>query len=404
MKDWATKALSNQRSLLILYITIALAASIQALLSGTKTFDDSGTHYTSYNNYRIFEQSFYHLLNNQDLYILYPQEHWDLYKYTPTFSALFGLFALFPDWAGLSLWNLANVLVLLFAVYRLPHLRDVEKGLLLVIVLLELLTSIQNSQSNGLIAGLLVLAFGLLEDKKYLWATLCIVFSAFIKLFGVVGFALFLFYPRKEKLALYTSLWAVVLFLIPLAFVSYEQYIRLFQSYWNMLSHDHSSSYGYSVMGWWNSWFGMEVNKNLIVLVGVLLFLLPLIRYREYQNYTFRYLALCSILIWIVIFNHKAESPTFIIAMTGVALWFVTAKKDTLTIILFACAFVLTTLSPTDVFPRYLREEFVVPYTLKAFPCILVWVKVVYDMIVLKKDCLTERTYPQQHPLQAARP
>ncbi|GAB3176858.1 glycosyltransferase family 87 protein [Telluribacter humicola] len=314
------------------------------------------------------------------------------------------MFALFPDWAGLSLWNLANVLVLLFAVYRLPHLRDVEKGLLLVIVLLELLTSIQNSQSNGLIAGLLVLAFGLLEDKKYLWATLCIVFSAFIKLFGVVGFALFLFYPRKEKLALYTSLWAVVLFLIPLAFVSYEQYIRLFQSYWNMLSHDHSSSYGYSVMGWWNSWFGMEVNKNLIVLVGVLLFLLPLIRYREYQNYTFRYLALCSILIWIVIFNHKAESPTFIIAMTGVALWFVTAKKDTLTIILFACAFVLTTLSPTDVFPRYLREEFVVPYTLKAFPCILVWVKVVYDMIVLKKDCLTERTYPQQHPLQAARP
>ncbi|WP_247232577.1 glycosyltransferase family 87 protein [Telluribacter sp. SYSU D00476] len=333
---------------------------------------------------------------------MYPEEQWDLYKYTPTFSALFGLFALFPDWVGLSLWNLVNALVLLFAVYRLPHLRDVEKGLVLVIVLVELLTSIQNAQSNGLIAGLLVMSFALLEDKKYLWATLCILFSAFIKLFGIVGFALFLFYPKKGKLALYTALWTFILFLIPLLFVSYEQYTRLFQSYWNMLSHDHSSSHGYSVMGWLNSWFTLEVNKNLVVLAGVLLFLLPLIRYREYQNYTFRYLALCSVLIWIVIFNHKAESPTFIIAMTGVALWFVAAKKDTLTSILFACAFVLTTLSPTDIFPRYLREEFVIPYALKGFPCIMVWVKVVYDMVVLRKDLLAERAHPEHSPLQTA--
>ena len=399
MKDWATKALSNKNNLLLLYITLALAASIQALLSGTKTFDDSGIEYTRYNNYRIFERSFYHLLHHQDLYSLYPQEQWDLYKYTPTFSALFGLFAVLPDWAGLSLWNLANVLVLLFAVYRLPHLRDAEKGLVLMIVLVELLTSVQNAQSNGLLAGLLVLSFGLLEDKKYLWATLCILFSAFIKLFGVVGFALFLFYPRKWKLALYTVLWTFLLALIPLLFVSYEQYIRLLHSYWNMLSHDHSTSYGYSVMGWLHSWFAVEVNKNSVVLAGVLLFVLPLIRFRQYQNYTLRYLALCSVLIWIVIFNHKAESPTFIIAMAGVALWFVASEKTPLTIALFACAFVLTSLSPTDLFPGYLREEYVIPYALKGFPCILIWLKVLYDMAVVRTDVLAERGYPA--PLHA---
>ena len=98
----------------------------------------------------------------------------------------------------------------------------------------------------------------------------------------------------------------------------------------------------------------------------------------------FRYLLICSILLWIVIFNHKAESPTFIIAMTGVALWFVKSKKSSLNIILFVSAVLLTSLSPTDLFPKYLKEEFVVPYTLKAFPCILIWLKITYDMITLK--------------------
>ncbi|MDR1417127.1 MAG: hypothetical protein LBJ57_06895, partial [Prevotellaceae bacterium] len=42
-------------------------------------------------------------------------------------------------------------------------------------------------------------------------------------------------------------------------------------------------------------------------------------------------------LIRMVIFNHKAESPTFVIAIAGVTLWFVHSKKSTLNIMLFAC-------------------------------------------------------------------
>lgn len=42
-----------------------------------------------YNNYVIFKMSFPHLVNNEDLYIVQPEEHWDLYKYTPTFAVLF---------------------------------------------------------------------------------------------------------------------------------------------------------------------------------------------------------------------------------------------------------------------------------------------------------------------------
>lgn len=386
MTDRIIQTVTNKKTLIILVVLFALAASIQSLVSGSKTFQEGGIEYKSYNNYTIFERSFYHLKENKDLYILYPEEHWDLYKYTPTFSVFFGLFAVLPDWLGLILWNLLNGLFLLVAVNYLPRIGTIEKGVILLIVLIELMTSMQNEQSNALIAGLLVLSFGLLENKKYLTATFFLVFSVFIKLFGIVGFALLLFYPKKWKLALYSAIWVLILLILPLFFIDLNQYLNLFQSYRNMLSSDHTASYGYSVMGWLNSWFGVELNKNIIVMAGVLIFLVPLVKIKVYQQFIFKYLLLSSVLIWIVIFNHKAESPTFIIAMTGVALWFTWSEKNVLNIILFTSAFILTSLSPTDIFPRFLREEYVRPYTLKAVPCILIWFKIIYDMLVYKPE------------------
>lgn len=391
MKDRLKKTISDKRIIVAIYILFALAASIQSLI-GTKTYHDGGIVYNRYNNYTIFEKSFDHLKNNQDLYILYPEEHWDLYKYTPSFSVFFATFNILPDWLGLSLWNLLNAIVLLLAIYYLPRLSMYQKGLILLIVLIELMTSMQNEQSNALIAGLIVWSFGLLEKNKSLWATLCVVFAMFIKLFGLVGFAIFLFYPKKWKSAIYALFWTGVLLILPLLFVDFEQYTKLFSSYLNLLTNDHDASYGYSVMGWLHSWLSIELNKNLIVAIGVAIFLLPFYKINLYKEFMFKYLAVSSILIWIVIFNHKAESPTFIIAMTGVALWFVQSEKNILNIILFVSAFILTTLSPTDIFPKYLREEFVKPYTLKAFPCILIWIKIIFDMIMQKKE-----NYATQH-------
>jgi hypothetical protein len=384
MKDRLKKIISDKRIILIIIILFALAASIQSLI-GTKTKHDGGVVDNKYNNYTIFEKSFEHLKNYQDLYILYPEEHWDLYKYTPSFSVFFAVFNIFPDWLGLSLWNLLNAIVLLLAIYYLPKLSSYHKGLILIIVLIELLTSMQSEQSNALIAGLIVLSFGLLERNKLFWATLCIVFVMFIKLFGIVGFALFIFYPKIWKSALYALFWTGILLILPLLFVDFEQYTKLYSSYFNLLTNDHDSSYGYSVMGWIHSWLSIKFNKNMIVAIGVVVFLLPFYKIKLYKEFIFKYLMVCSILIWIVIFNHKAESPTFIIAMTGVALWFVQSEKNTLNIILFTSAFILTTLSPTDIFPKYLREEFVKPYVLKAFPCILIWIKTIYDLIVLRR-------------------
>ena len=248
MKILLKKLISNKRIILAIYILFALAASIQSL-NGTKTYYDGGIAYNKYNNYTIFEKSFEHLKNHQDLYVLYPEEHWDLYKYSPSFAVFFSVFHVLPDWLGLCLWNLLNAIMLLLAIYYLPKLSSYQKGLVLIIVLIELMTSMQNEQSNALIAGLIVMAFGLAEKNKSFWATLCIVFSVFIKLFGIVGFALFLFYPKKWKAALYALFWTSVIFVLPLLFIDFEQYTKLLSSYFNMLTNDHDTSYGYSVMG-----------------------------------------------------------------------------------------------------------------------------------------------------------
>jgi hypothetical protein len=380
------KAISNRKLIIGLFIMLAIFAGVQAYILSNKTSEQTGEKASKYNNYIIFKQSFNHLTETKDLYQRYPLEHKDLYKYSPTFSVFFGTFTLFPDVVGLTLWNIFNAIVFLLAIYYLPRLNLTQKGLILLICLLEFMTSIQNQQSNALVAGLIILTFGLSEKRHFIMAAFCIVFSIYIKVFGVVGLALFLFYPEKWKLALYTFGWSILLFIIPLVFVSIEQLEFLYKSWTHLLNNDHTISYGFSVMGWLHAWFGIDSGKQIVLIAGVILFLIPLIRIKEYKNFTFRFLTLTSVLLWVIIFNHKAESPTFIIAMAGIALWFITGKKNALNIGLFVSALILTSLSPTDLFPKFLRDGYVEPLMLKVFPCILIWLKIVYDMLVLKTD------------------
>ncbi|TLU98907.1 glycosyltransferase family 87 protein [Dyadobacter luticola] len=377
----ANRFLVNQRTILIVFLGIALFASLQSYFSGLKSFVPGGHLYTSYNNYIIFKQSFFHLIEGKDLYAQFVEEQGDLFKYSPSFALIFGILAVLPNVLGLSLWNILNAAVLFFSVYHLPRFDLRTKGLILVFMLVELLTSVQNEQSNALIAGLLLFTFGFLEKKKYWLASLCLVSTIYIKLFGIVGLALYLLYPDKLKLTYTTAVWVLLFTFLPLVVVDWEQFVFLYKSWGNLLSNDHSISDGLSVIGWLKTWFGWQVNKTYVSVAGVILFCLPLLRIKEYQNFTFRALMLASVLIWVVIFNHRAESPTFIIAAAGVAMWYYSQYPTRGNYILLVLAFIFTTLSPTDLFPKFIRQGWLVPYTIKAVPCILVWGKLTFDLL-----------------------
>ncbi len=80
-----------------------------------------------------------------------------------------------------------------------------------------------------------------------------------------------------------------------------------------------------------------------------------------------------------IIFNHKAESPTFIIAVGGVAIWYIASKRTFLDKTLLFLVFVFTTLSPTDLFPKIIFKY--LDYNIvKALPCVLVWIKLQIDL------------------------
>lgn len=377
---------------LLLFVLLALIASIQAYGLGDKTFSGSDLLYTHYNNYQIFAYSFEHLIGNLDLYIHHPSEHYDLYKYSPLFALFFGLFAKLPTVVGLTLWNLLNALVLAAGIRALPQFKASSKHWIFLFLAVELMTSLQNSQSNALIAGLFLLSFSALERRHYAWGTLAIVLSIFIKLFGLVAFSLFLLYPNKLKLAKYTLLWLVLGTFLPLLVVSWDQLLFLYESWGRMLSNDHATSYGFSVVGWTHSWFGFASKLGTVAL-GVVLYCLPLLRWRCYNYFQFRTWMWASMCLWVIIFNHKAESPTFIIAMAGVALWFFVQERQRLNQILLFSALLFTSLIATDIFPPDFRGGFAKDYVLKAVPCILIWAKISIDLLRFSPQKAVEDTH-----------
>jgi hypothetical protein len=365
--------------LLGVYLLLAVVASVQQWLL-SRSFDPSDP-YTHYNNYVIYRQSFAHLAGGQELYTLYLDEHWDYFRYSPSFALAFAAFAWMPDLPGLMLWNAVNVMVL-FAAWRALPLGDGRVAMAAGwFVVIELLTALQNSQSNALIAGLLILAFALLERRQVAGATLMIAIASFTKLFGLAAFSLCLLYPEKRKFAAWSAAWVVGLALLPLAVVPPGQLLRLYESWWRLLAADYSQSAGLSVMAWLQSWFHATPPNRVVGIVGLGLLVWPLAYGRRYGDAAFRLLFLCSLLVWVVIFNHKAESSSYVIAMGGVGLWYFSQQPTRLKTALASLAFVFTSLSPTDIFPRPLSAILFVPYTIKAVPCILVWARITYELV-----------------------
>ena len=127
----------------------------------------------------------------------------------------------------------------------------------------------------------------------------------------------------------------------------------------------------------------VDLSNTPFLLGGLLLFGLPYLRVSQFKHLAFRLMLLASTLIFTVIFSSGSESPTYIIAFAGVAIWFVIQQKNNWIVGLFIFAFILTSLSPTDIFPRAIKE-FIRLYSLKALPCIIIWLTIIFQM--LKED------------------
>src|SRR5258708_26264320 len=215
LKLWASRFfLRDFRTVGWSYFVIILVATVLQYVLHYESGE--GVALLRYNNYLIFKQSFFHLLDGTDLYALYPTEHHDLFKYSPTFALFMGPMAILPDYLGLILWNALNAGLLFYAIKTLPFKEDKVKIIVLWFIFQQLLTSVQNSQSNALMAALLILSFNNFEKRNVAVAALYLVAGSYIKIFGAVGAGLFLLYPRKAAFIGYFLLWFLLLMTFPL--------------------------------------------------------------------------------------------------------------------------------------------------------------------------------------------
>ena len=74
--------------------------------------------------------------------------------------------------------------------------------------------------------------------------------------------------------------------------------------------------------------FGVSWPNWPVQLAGTVLLMLPLAKWRNWQFAEFRMRFLCALLVYMVIFNHQSESPSFVIAVTGIAIWFVITPRS----------------------------------------------------------------------------
>jgi hypothetical protein len=305
-----------------------------------------------------------------------------------------GLFAYLPDSLGLALWNLLNALPLFLAINSLPVKPPQVRIAILWFVLLELIFTIQHAQINGLMAALIILYFNALERGRTLLASLFLALSVYIKLFSFIALVLLVLYPHRLRSVAFSVMWFLVLFAFPFLVIPGNQLLSQYVSWFQLLLSDYSASVGLSVFGWLQTWFKLDLPKTLILLFGGIVLCLPLLNRNHYGEDLFRLLSLAAVLIWITIFNHKAEPSTFVVAICGVAIWYFSQRPNALNLVLVSFAFVFTSLSRTDLFPEYLKVHFIYPYAVKAVPCIFIWGRASYELLfhTYKPRCFLDKS------------
>ena len=321
------------------------------------------------------------------MFVPYPNEYMDVNHYGPVFSLVIAPFALSPLGLGLFLWLTVLSLFLYYAIRELPLLQK-QRIFIYWFCAHELLTALFMSQFNIAIAAIIVLSYAFIEKEKEPYAAFLIMLGTFVKLYGIVGLAFFFFSRHKKKFVLYCIVWAAVLFVAPMLISSPEYVLSQYQDWFERLQVKNqlnmfADKQNISLLGMVRKISGSSSYSDLwLIIPGLMAFAIPYLRIKQYKYPAFRKTLLASTLMFVVLFSTGSESSTYIIPFIGVAIWYVVApwKRSKLDIGLMIFAFILTSMSPSDLFPKYLKVHYVFPYALKAFPCVLIWLKLCFEM------------------------
>jgi hypothetical protein len=361
-----------RRPLLALYIVTAALVTIQQAVVGRS------------NNFRVFRSAGVNLLAGRDLYAAHPEQHFDFYKYSPTFALLFVPLSYLPFALAFLCWSLLNALLLWYAVERL--LPERPATIALALVYLEVLFAMQYGQSNALVAALVILAFVALERERQGVAAALLGVDACIKIFPIAGVALAAFHPRRLRFAALAAAALATLLLLPLTVVPPHELLAQYRSWRAIEAADAAQVHrGYALMEYLYLWFGADWPNWPVQLAGTALLLLPVAlggRGGQWGDLAFRRLFLCSLLVYMVLFNHQSERATFVIAFTGIAIWYVSGPSSRWRTAVMAFTLLVMVLHDVEIVPRGVKNEILIPYRIKGLPCLVAWLVMQWELFV----------------------
>ena len=279
------------------------------------------------NNFLIFRTASENLIAGRDLYIAYPQHQFDLYKYSPTFALLMLPFLLLPLLPSLIIWNVLSAAAFASALGSVAPERRMRL-IAAALVWWSFIHQIGGAQTNAMVAALMIATFVALERHRAGIAALAMCCGASIKLFPLAVAPSAVMYPDRRRFVASSFATSALLVVLPALLVGPAGLVREYTS-WRRIEHVDAFDRGYSVMGMLHDWFRIGWPNWTIQLAGTVVLLLPLIVRRDrWAETRFRRHGLASVLMYVVLFNHQAEYQSYLIAATGLVIWFLWSRRS----------------------------------------------------------------------------
>jgi hypothetical protein len=90
---------------------------------------------------------------------------------------------------------------------------------------------------------------------------------------------------------------------------------------------------------------------------------------------------LAFVSIYLMLASTGTESPTLVMAMPGLGIWFMLSEQKRWQWVLLVITLLISSFSPTDLFPKFLREGYIIRYGLMILPLLGVWLALAADLL-----------------------
>lgn len=275
-------------------------------------------------NLEVFRHASRALLAARDLY---DGSSVDWFKYSPAFALLFLPLAVIPASLAAPLWGALNFGAAFAGIDAATRERgdgradpsDTRTRIALLAALPGIVLATDGDQANLLVGGSMLFAFAAFERSRLTRAAAAVALGALVKIFPLAA-ALFALPHRERERGLFRVVAAIAVGLVlPLVVLRPAELAEEYASWLALLRADHATR-GWSlvtiVRDLGGSALSVQLGACAVLLLPVLgALLVP-------TDHRFRRTFAASVLISIVLCNHRSEYTSFVLASIGAALWF----------------------------------------------------------------------------------